>query len=172
MIIIIVVVVVIIIIVVVVIIIIISGSCTSIVVIIIIIICEFLTPVRISGFQWSLSRSKSFKISIYFFSNTILFSYLSRTSSSFHFFFFSWSQKQWLYSIPLFFLSFFLSFFLRVCPRDATVKTMDCGIVVCEFVLQSRYYVHFRANTLGKGMNTLYPPNYALISITTVLLGE
>ena len=30
---------------------------------------------------------------------------------------------------------------------------MDCRIVVSEFVLQLRYYVHFRANTLGKGMN-------------------
>ena len=36
--------------------------------------------------------------------------------------------------------------------------TMDCGIVVSEFVLQSRYYVHFRTNTLGKGMNTLTLP--------------
>ena len=35
------------------------------------------------------------------------------------------------------------------------VKAMDCGIVEREFVLQSRYYVHFRANTLGKGMNPL-----------------
>ena len=33
------------------------------------------------------------------------------------------------------------------------VKAMDCGNVVSEFVLQSRYLVHFRANTLGKGMN-------------------
>ena len=41
------------------------------------------------------------------------------------------------------------------CPRSLTVKAMDCGIVVREFVLQSHYYVHFRANTLGKGMNTL-----------------
>ena len=32
---------------------------------------------------------------------------------------------------------------------------MGCEIVVCEFVLQSCYYVHFRANTLGKGMNPL-----------------
>ena len=32
------------------------------------------------------------------------------------------------------------------------VKAMDCEIVVSEFVLQSRYYVHFRANTHGKGM--------------------
>ena len=37
-------------------------------------------------------------------------------------------------------------------------KAMDCGIVVREFVLQSRYYVHFRANTLGKGMNLLILP--------------
>ncbi len=35
---------------------------------------------------------------------------------------------------------------------------MDCGIVVSEFELQSGYYVHFRANTLGKGMNPLILP--------------
>ena len=35
---------------------------------------------------------------------------------------------------------------------------MDCGIVVCKFVLQLCYYVHFRANTLGKGMNPLILP--------------
>ena len=38
------------------------------------------------------------------------------------------------------------------CPRGVMVKAMDCGIVVREFVLQSRYYVHFRANTPGKGI--------------------
>ena len=42
--------------------------------------------------------------------------------------------------------------------RGVMVKAMNCGIVVCEFVLQSRYYVHFRANTLGKGMNPLILP--------------
>ena len=40
-------------------------------------------------------------------------------------------------------------------PRGVMVEAMDCGIVVSEFVLQSRYYVHFRANTLVKGMNPL-----------------
>ena len=44
------------------------------------------------------------------------------------------------------------------CPRGVMVKAMACGIVVREFVLQSRYYVHFRANTLGKGMNPLILP--------------
>ena len=44
------------------------------------------------------------------------------------------------------------------CPRGVMVKAMDCAIVVREFVLQSRYYVHFRANTLGKGMNPLILP--------------
>ena len=47
---------------------------------------------------------------------------------------------------------------LRGCPRGVMVKAMDCGIIVREFVLQSRYYVHFRANTLGKGMNPLILP--------------
>ena len=43
-------------------------------------------------------------------------------------------------------------------PRGVMVKAMDYGIVVRKFVLQSRYYVHFRANTLGKGMNPLILP--------------
>ena len=43
-------------------------------------------------------------------------------------------------------------------PRGVMVKAMDCGIVVSEFVLQSHYYVHFRVNTLGKGMNPLILP--------------
>ena len=44
------------------------------------------------------------------------------------------------------------------CPRGVMVKAMNYGIVVREFVLQSRCYVHFRANTLGKGMNPLILP--------------
>ena len=43
-------------------------------------------------------------------------------------------------------------------PRGVMVKAMNCGIVVRGFVLQSRYYVPFRANTLGKGMNPLILP--------------
>ena len=48
--------------------------------------------------------------------------------------------------------------FCRGYPRGVMVKAMDCGIVVREFVPQSRYYVHFRANTIGKGMNPLILP--------------
>ena len=47
---------------------------------------------------------------------------------------------------------------LRGCPRGVMVKVMDCEIVVHELILQARYYVHFRANTLGKGMNPLILP--------------
>ena len=53
--------------------------------------------------------------------------------------------------------SFYYSTFRR-CPHGVMVKAMDCGIVVREFKLQSCYYVHFRANTLGKGMNPLILP--------------
>ena len=50
------------------------------------------------------------------------------------------------------------------CSRGVMVKALDCGIVVQrEFVLQSRYYVHFWANTLGKGMNPLIFPAMGLI---------
>ena len=52
------------------------------------------------------------------------------------------------------------------------VKALDCALVVREFVLQSRYYVHFQANTLGKGMNPLILPAAGLNSTITVLLGE
>ncbi len=48
------------------------------------------------------------------------------------------------------------------------VKAMDCGIVVSEFEPQSHYYVHFRTNTLGEGMNLPYAPSYWL----TNTLGE
>ena len=57
-------------------------------------------------------------------------------------------------------------------PRGIMVKEMDFGIVVREFVLQWHYYVHFRANTLGKGMNPANPSSYGLNSTTTVLLRE
>ena len=38
------------------------------------------------------------------------------------------------------------------------VKAMDCKIVVSKFELQSCYYVHFWANSLGKGINPLILP--------------
>ena len=44
------------------------------------------------------------------------------------------------------------------CPHGVMVKATDGGIVVSEFVFQSRYYGHFRANTHGKGMNPLILP--------------
>ena len=52
------------------------------------------------------------------------------------------------------------------------INAMDCRIVVSEFVLQSRYYVHFRANTPGERYKPPYPPGYGLNSTTTALLGE
>ena len=44
------------------------------------------------------------------------------------------------------------------CPCGVIVKSLGCGIVVSEFELQSRYYVHFLTNTLEKGMNPLILP--------------
>ena len=46
----------------------------------------------------------------------------------------------------------------RGCPRGVMVQVMSCGIVVSEFEFQSRYYVPFQTNTLGKGMNPLILP--------------
>ena len=58
------------------------------------------------------------------------------------------------------------------CYRGVMVKAMDLGILVRQFELQSRYYVHFRANTLGKVIEPPYPPSYRLNSPNTVRLGE
>ena len=52
----------------------------------------------------------------------------------------------------------FLNRFKEGGPRGVMVKAMDFGIVVSEFVLHLRYYVHFRANTIGKDMNSLILP--------------
>ena len=53
--------------------------------------------------------------------------------------------------------------FQRLCwgwyPCGVMVTAMESGILVSEFVVQSRYYVHFRANTLGKVMNPLILPD-------------
>ena len=63
-------------------------------------------------------------------------------------------------------ISFFLSFFITCSYsilmegvlRVLMIKELDWGIVVSGFELQSRYYVHFRTNTLGKGMNSFIRP--------------
>ena len=70
---------------------------------------------------------------------------------------------------------YFLSVTLKVRggrPRGLMVKAIGCGIVVSEFVHLSRYYVHFRTNTLGKVIEPPYPPRSGLNSTTTVCQGE
>ena len=47
-------------------------------------------------------------------------------------------------------------------PRGVMDKAMDCGIVVSEFELQSRW----------ERYESPYPPSYGLNSTTTVLLCE
>ena len=58
------------------------------------------------------------------------------------------------------------------CPGGVMVKALDCGIVVSEFVLQSRYYVHFQDKYSWEKYEPPYSPRYGLNSTTTVLLGE
>ena len=42
----------------------------------------------------------------------------------------------------------------RGLPRGVMVRVLGCRIVVSEFELQSRHYLHFRTNTLKKDINT------------------
>ena len=37
--------------------------------------------------------------------------------------------------------------------HGVVVYVLDCNIIVSKFELQSRYYIHFWTNTLGKGMS-------------------
>ena len=67
--------------------------------------------------------------------------------------------------------NFFLTY-LGGGPRGVMVKAMNCGIVVREFVLQSCYYVHFRAKYPWEMYEPPYHPSYGLTSTTTVLLEE
>ena len=50
-----------------------------------------------------------------------------------------------------------------------TVKPLDCGFVVIEFELQSRYYVHFRTNTSRERYEPPYPP---ILRSTTIVFLE
>ena len=51
-----------------------------------------------------------------------------------------------------------ISTLISGCHRGVMINVLDYGFVVSEFELQSRYYVHFRTNTLGKGMNFVIVP--------------
>ena len=51
----------------------------------------------------------------------------------------------------------------------SVANVLDCNIVVSEFELQSRYYVHFRTIVLGKVMNSLIPSSNGLNNSTIVL---
>ena len=42
--------------------------------------------------------------------------------------------------------------------RGLIAKVLDSDLEISEFELQSRCYIDFRTNTLGKGMISLIPP--------------
>ena len=46
---------------------------------------------------------------------------------------------------------------IREGPHGVMVKVLDCRITISEFKLQLHYYIHFRTNTLRKGMSYLSP---------------
>ena len=71
----------------------------------------------------------------------------------------AWTEipQQLYYTSPLT-SQFYSPTMLQGGLRGEMVKGMDCRIVVNEFELQSRYYINFRWNTFGKGMNPLILP--------------
>ena len=54
-------------------------------------------------------------------------------------------------------LNFFISrnYLYLFSFRGVMVKVLDCGLELNEFAPQSRKYIHFQTNTLGKGKNAL-----------------
>ena len=55
-------------------------------------------------------------------------------------------------------------------PRGVVANVLDYDIIVSEFKLHSRDYIHFWANTLGEGRNLSPTPGYGLNITNTVLL--
>ena len=45
------------------------------------------------------------------------------------------------------------------CHRCRMANVLDCDIVVSEFEIHSRNYVHFRTYSLKKGINALLQPD-------------
>ena len=54
--------------------------------------------------------------------------------------------------------------------RGIMATVLDSDLKVTEFKLQSLYYIHFRINIFGKGMDPTYPPSYELNTNTDVFL--
>ena len=52
----------------------------------------------------------------------------------------------------------FLTILMSGGPHGFVVNVPDYDMVVNEFELQLRYNIHFRTNTLRKGMNSLVLP--------------
>ena len=46
--------------------------------------------------------------------------------------------------------------------RGEVANVLGCNIVVSEFELQLRYYIHFQTNTLGKHINSLISACWAI----------
>ena len=53
--------------------------------------------------------------------------------------------------------------------RGVLANILDYDIIISEFELKSRYYVHIRTNLLRKGMNT-FIPQPAMVEIIPLLL--
>ena len=56
------------------------------------------------------------------------------------------------------FSGFFLLNLLEKYTCDVMAKELNCVVEESEFEVQLHYYVHFRTNTLWKGMNLLTSP--------------
>ena len=57
-------------------------------------------------------------------------------------------------------------------PHGVMVKALDCAIVVREFEIQLHCCIHFRTNTLGKGMNLLVLPSMGLWGMWLKVTGK
>ena len=57
----------------------------------------------------------------------------------------------------------------KMISRVHLATMLNCKAVVCKFKFQSRYYIYFSTNILGKGMNLAYHRSYGLNNSTTLL---
>ena len=68
------------------------------------------------------------------------------------------STEVWIVFTRLLIIIIIIIHLLGGSPHGVVANIMDCGIVVSEFKLQSRYNVRFRTKNLGTDMDLLISP--------------
>ena len=77
--------------------------------------------------------------------------------------------NQPISSIQHFFLNVIM---MGCCPHHIVANVQDCDVELSEFELQSRKYVHFPTNTLGKCAKRIPPAMGSIVPLLSFYKGS